>query len=183
MKPGQELVILFLLLFIGVVAIIIILSVVLNRLPKQKQHSHSIKHSTLYSVLPDIVGGQILIHYGVAYEKTGIIDDIKLNTENDRLDLNFSCSWTAKRENGNSRWLPYNFENEKHYYNLFKEGTLFEIDKASIFKIKNDGFCIVMHNAQGVVFIYPKGGDVIKLEDIEGFEAMLPITTKKVTKV
>lgn len=173
MRQGQELVILFFALFVGVVAVIIMLSVVLNRLPKQKRHS--LKHSTFYSILPKLIGGQILILSGVLREETGIVDNIKLNTENDRLDLNFSCSWTAERKNDNSGWLPNVVGRDEKYYNFFKEGTLFEIDKASIFKIGNDGFCIVMKNAQGVVFLYPKGEHIIKLEDVDGYEVMLPI--------
>lgn len=178
MKPGQELVLLFFSLFVGFVAVIImLLSVVLNRLPKQKRHSCTVKHTHFYAMLPEFIGGQILIRLVVSFEETGILDDIKLHRENDSLDLNFSCSWTAERKNDN-RWLPHIVGRDKKYYNFFKEGTLFEIDKASIFKIGNGGFCIVMENAQGVVFLYPKSEYIIKIEDVEGYEVMLPAIAK-----
>lgn len=172
MKLGQELVILFFLLFV-IVAITIILKIVLNRLPKQKQNS--LKHCIFYAMLPKLIGGQILIRSEMC-EDTGIIDDIKFNKENNR--INFSCSWTAERDNG--KWSPKVPSWGKKYRNLFEEGTLFYMDEASIFVIKNNGFCIVMgmEGGQGVVFLYPKSEYIIKLEDIEGYEVMLPAVNR-----
>jgi len=181
-EQGQALFSLFLMLLVGMVVVVIMLKVVIKRLPKQQTHRCAVRHRHFYAILSEFVGGQILLDCMSGWEQTGILKEIKLLQEDDQDKIQFKCFWTATRENGQGKWVPYMTKetrgNPSRYYNSLggRHGnSLYYVDRMAIYKVNERDFCLVSSDGHLIFFHHPKKYEhLIKIEDVDGYELMLP---------
>lgn len=188
MTSGQEGFFLSLILFILAIIVVVMFSMILRRLPKRQQHRKAVKHRHFYSRLQEFIGGQILIGGINIWEKTGILKEIKVVKEEDGDRIIFHCIWSATRKKG--KWSPYMVEDNYvvggRYFNILGGGygDYFFVEGAAIYQINNeDDFCLVLDNGNMVFLYHPENKYLLKIEDVEEYEIMLPTTVGNVVKV